>query len=490
MTRSSRLALAVAGGVVVTAALDGGFTPVSWGWEALGLLLLVAAGALLGDAPRVARAGLLVLTGLAGLALWQLASLVWSISVPLTALEPQHTVVLVAGVGAALLWIERDDLAAATTGILAGVTVVCAWNLVSRPGAGTDTGDDASPIGYANGLALLSVLGILLAGGMLVERRGAARLGALACAVPCAAVLVLSESRGAQAALAVGAVVALATAGRSPRLLVLVATAAGLAATIGLALATSAERRAYWAVAAAQWERTPLLGSGGGTWGRVWLEERSQPFPAVDTHSLYLQALAELGVVGLGLLVLALVPPLLVAAPVRRAGARAASGAYAAFVVHLAVDFDWQLTAVSLTGLALGAALVAGGSCVRVPGRPVVAAAAVSGALVAALLAGNTLTERAARALREGDAAAAVGEARSAARLLPWSGEPWRLRGESERILGRPDDAAASLREGIERDPGDVELWRALARATGGADRRQALARAKSLDPLGARLPG
>jgi predicted Zn-dependent protease len=64
------------------------------------------------------------------------------------------------------------------------------------------------------------------------------------------------------------------------------------------------------------------------------------------------------------------------------------------------------------------------------------------------------------------------------------------LRGESERILGLPDDAEASLREGIERDPGDVELWRALARATGGAERRQALARARSLDPLGARLPG
>ncbi len=486
MTRARRIALGVAGCLVAAAALDGGFSAVSWGWQGLGLLLLVAAGALLVRSPQVAREGVLVLIALGGLTLWQLASLSWTMSVPLTSLEPQHTIVLIAGVSAGLVWLERDDSPAVTTGILVAVTVVCSWNLLSRHAAGTDTGDDAAPIGYMNALALLAAIGILLAAGKAGEHRGPARLGALACAVPCVVVLVLSQSRGAQAALVVGAAVAIASGRRAPRATVLALTATGLAVAIGLALAASAERRAYWAVAVSQWERMPLLGSGGGTWGRVWLEHRRQLFPAVDAHSLYLQVLAELGPVGLALLGLALVPPLVVAASARTPVARAALGAYAAFVVHLGVDFDWQLTAVSLAGLALGVALLVRGSPARVRAGRLVVATGVIGAVVAVLLAGNTLTEQAASALRRGDAADAAAAARRAARLAPWSGETWRLRGESERSLGRAAAAAASFRKGIERDPGDVDLWRALARVSTGPERRRALARVTSLDPLGA----
>ena len=490
MTRASRISLGFGGCVLAAAALDGGFTPVSWGWETLGLLLLVAASALLSHRPHVARGGLFVLAGLAGLALWQLASLAWSVSTPLTALEPQHTAVLVAGVTAALLWLERGDLDAVATGLLLAVTVVCSWNLLSRLGAGSDTGDDAAPIGYTNGLALLAVFGILLAVGAAVQHRGRARLAAFACIGPCATVLVLSQSRGAQAALIVGAGVAAASRLRSPRAAVLAVTAAGVAAEAGLAVAASAERRAYWAVAISEWERAPLLGSGGGTWGRVWLEHRGQPFPALDAHSLYLQALSELGPIGVALLVLVLLPPLLAGVPARSPVARAVLGAYGAFVAHLAVDFSWQLTAVSLTGLALGTALLADGARVDVPARVVLPVAAAAAAFSVALLAGNTLTALAESALRRGDTTAARASARRASALAPWSSEPWRLRGEAERGLGRPREASGSFRVGLERDPGDVELWRALARVTAGRERQHALERALALDPFGARPSG
>ncbi len=441
---------------------------------------------MLAAAPSVGRRGAVVLAGLVALCVWQLASLAWTASVPLSALEPQHTLALAAAAAAAALWLGRGDLPALSAGVLAAMTIVCVWNLVARTGAGSDTGDDAAPVGYANALAILAVVGILLAAGWAVERRGAVRLAALACAVPCAWVLWLSESRGAQAALLAGAAVGLAAAAPSARVAVLSAVAAGLAAEIGLALAASPERRAYWDVAGAGWLERPLLGSGAGTWARSWLEERQSAFPAKDAHSLFLQALAELGLPGLVVLALVLVLPLLAARRYRSAVAQAALGSYAAFVVHQAVDFDWKLTAVSLTGLALGLGLLADGE--RRPVRPagVVSLAGVVGAAAAALLAGNVLTDRAERALRSGDPATGLLDARRAARVAPWAAEPWRLRGEAERGLGRPADAARSFRRGIDRDAGDVELWRALARVSSGQVRARALRRAAELDPVSA----
>lgn len=489
MTRAHGVALAVAGCLVAAGALDGGFSAVSWGWQALGLIVLAVAGALLVPSPQVTRHGLFVLGALCGLLLWQLASLAWTTSIPLTALEPQHTIVLIAGVAAGLLWFERDDLEAVATGILLGAALICTWNLLSRRSAGADTGADTAPIGYTNALALLAVLGILLAAGIAVERRGPRRIAAAVCAAPCLVVIVLSQSRGAQAALVVGAVAACCV-GQRARARVLATTAAGLALLFGLALAASAERSAYWAVAISQWERTPLLGSGGGTWGRVWLEHRGEPFPAVDAHSLYLQVLSELGPVGLVLAGLALMPPLLAAAPVRRPVARVALAAYVAFVVHLGVDFDWQLTAVSLTGLTLGVALLAHGERVAAPALGIVTAAGLTGVVVTLLLTGNTLAEQASSALRRGDALTAAAAARRATRLQPWSGEPWRLRGEAARALGRSAAAASFFREGIEHDPDDVELWRALARVSTGIERRRAWIRAARLDPFGAAPTG
>jgi predicted Zn-dependent protease len=110
--------------------------------------------------------------------------------------------------------------------------------------------------------------------------------------------------------------------------------------------------------------------------------------------------------------------------------------------------------------------------------------------VVAAIgLAGNAFVSAAADALREGDAARAEDRAATATRLAPWSAEAWRLRGEAQRELGDPAAAAASFREGLERDAGEVELWLALARVESGEGRRRALERARRLNPLGAVSP-
>ena len=92
-----------------------------------------------------------------------------------------------------------------------------------------------------------------------------------------------------------------------------------------------------------------------GTFELAWLERQPIPQPVLDAHSLYLETLAELGLVGLALLVLALAPPL-------AAGFRgvdpAATGGYVAFLIHAGLDWDWELPAVTIAGLACAAALL------------------------------------------------------------------------------------------------------------------------------------
>jgi hypothetical protein len=102
------------------------------------------------------------------------------------------------------------------------------------------------------------------------------------------------------------------------------------------------------------------------------------------------ETLAELGVVGLAILLVALLPPLW-AGVRRRVHPMAApvTAAYVAFLVHAGGDWTWQLPAVGLAGLACAAActgLDKEGSAVTL-GRAVrtcgIAVAVVVGALAA-----------------------------------------------------------------------------------------------------------
>jgi len=65
---------------------------------------------------------------------------------------------------------------------------------------------------------------------------------------------------------------------------------------------SGSSRSDYWSVAWDDFVDHPLLGSGAGSYQREWLEHRPADLPARDAHSLYLEALAELGPVGLLLL--------------------------------------------------------------------------------------------------------------------------------------------------------------------------------------------
>src|SRR5207253_11320194 len=101
-------------------------------------------------------------------------------------------------------------------------------------------------------------------------------------------------------------------------------------------------------------------GYGARTFDRYWYRDRKESSDVRDAHGLYIETLAELGLPGLGLLVALLATPLVVAARVRRRFryTAAATGAYAVYLVHAGVDWDWELPGVTLTALFCGLLLL------------------------------------------------------------------------------------------------------------------------------------
>jgi O-antigen ligase len=140
-------------------------------------------------------------------------------------------------------------------------------------------------------------------------------------------------------------------------------TPAGGASTARLASVKS-NRYDYWRVSLNEFEDHPLRGAGSGAFRVDWLRERTVFDPAKDAHSLYVETLGELGLVGIAILA-ALIVGVAVSArrayralPVQAAGAAATLGVFA---VHAGLDWDWEMPAVSLVAILLAGALIAWG---------------------------------------------------------------------------------------------------------------------------------
>ena len=353
---------------------DGGFLPRTWRLATIALLALAGAALLARDRIAVSRLEGGVLAALAGLAAWTAASGWWGR--PSTShVEAERDVVYLAAVLAVVVVAERRSLTQLVVGTLGGITGVCAYGLgkylIAPPPLDPSEGKLLfQPLGYANALGIFAAIGIVLSVGLALaarERRArAATLAPLAVLVP---TLYFTSSRGAVVGLAIGLVAVLCAAGRLSGRAVAVATltlalvaAAVFAASSGARARIADDNRPdYWKVAWTDFERNPGLGSGAGTFSDYWLHYREIDSFARDAHNLYIESLAELGPLGLALVLLALGLPL-----VRLRGRRdpvlaAAAGGYVAFVVHAGLDWDWEVPAVTLAGLFCGAALLVGG---------------------------------------------------------------------------------------------------------------------------------
>ena len=426
-------ALAVAG----LSAANGGFFPGSWGWAMLAFAWAIALALLAASIQRLGRMELGFVAALAALTAWYLASVLWSSTVPSTVFETERALVYPLGVGAALLFVRRRTLPQFLGGILAGIVALDLYALGTRllpdrlgtydPSAPYRL---AVPVGYWNGLGILSVMGLFVAIALAARARSLPARSLAALPLPFLLVTIyFTYSRGSwiAAAIAFLAVVALdrerlqlvtvtalvaapaavgvwiasgkhslTTQGASPssaahdgHRLALVLLGLGICCAVAAIGAALLERRielpravrvglgsafALAALAAvavvllhyggpgaavskawhsftappvsvsrsgsnlnnrllsfssngriglwhAAWHEArahPVLGGGAGSYEDWWSAHRHTQLEVLDAHSLYLETLAELGPLGLALLIAALALPIAAAIAARR----------------------------------------------------------------------------------------------------------------------------------------------------------------------------
>jgi hypothetical protein len=255
----------------------------------------------------------------------------------------------------------------------------------------------------------------------------------------------------------------------------------------------------FWTAALHEWESRPIVGRGAGSYEAWWAQHASFSYFVRDAHSLYLETLGELGVVGFVLLLATFASAL---ATLRRsqtrdepAGTSAALGAaFLAYAVAAGIDWMWELTVVSVVAMACLGLVAGSGSrshkragatwgrrtAVLVVGCAVIACEAVP-------LLGQLELDASRAAVQRGDGAAAVKHAASARQLEPWAASPYTqlaLVYEAAGDLGR---ARAKIRQALRRDAYDWHLWLIAARIetkSGAlASARLSLHRAASLNP-------
>jgi tetratricopeptide (TPR) repeat protein len=271
------------------------------------------------------------------------------------------------------------------------------------------------------------------------------------------------------------------------------------------------DRSDHWRVALRQFRDQPLKGVGAGNYDTTYYLERHSNQNIRQPHSLEIQALSELGVIG-ALAVLVFVLGVLWALVRGRSSgalATAAGGTFLVWLLHTSVD--WLHLIPGVTGVALGAAAILltdrethGPS----RGLPRFAAAAACLAVIGgAVMVGRPLIAQhlrdAARDRLRSDPAASVRKANDslgldpqnlstlyvksaafarlddyrsarsvlleATRLEPHDFVPWALAGDLAVRRGDLGEARRAYRRALRLNPRDITL-RALARDPGAAE--------------------
>ncbi len=256
-------------------------------------------------------------------------------------------------------------------------------------------------------------------------------------------------------------------------------------------------RLPLWRVALDIYRTQRLRGTGAGTYQQFYPRFRSEATYVTDAHSLYLQSLAELGIVGFVLMLL-VVGGILVGLAIRIRGPD--RGLYAALFavvlawsLHQAIDWDWQMPAVTLVifilaGLALARPRDGGAGLRGLPASRTVVALGWLVLAVAPLLIGTSYArlENAGRALAQGQCTVAKRDALSSLSLAAERPQAYALVGVCDLQQGFAPAAAAAMAEATRYEPQSWEnwYWLAVAHAAAGQDPHTAVRRALALNPL------
>ena len=103
--------------------------------------------------------------------------------------------------------------------------------------------------------------------------------------------------------------------------------------------------------------RPPGRGRRLGRLRVEWRRERKVADPAQDAHSLYIETAAELGLVGLLLLALAIAGVAMARRLRRERHGRGPIAALVVWAVHAGIDWDWEMPALTLVALLIAGAL-------------------------------------------------------------------------------------------------------------------------------------
>jgi hypothetical protein len=265
-------------------------------------------------------------------------------------------------------------------------------------------------------------------------------------------------------------------------------------------------RYQWWEAAIDASATDRLTGIGPGTFEYFWATEGSIPGFVRDAHSLYLEALAETGLVGL-LLIMTFVlggAGLVARRSLRRKSAEqaallaAAAAAMSAFAVAAAIDWAWEMTVLPVTFLLLLAGALATRSHDGDSARPnrnagagpraglaLVALAALA-AIVVPMAATQTVRDSQSLALR-GELDAALEEARRAGTLQPYAASPLLQEALVLEELGDLPRAAAAAAQATQAEATNWRTWLVLSRLEARLGRTeasiQAFRQARELNP-------
>jgi len=266
-------------------------------------------------------------------------------------------------------------------------------------------------------------------------------------------------------------------------------------------------RYQYWLKAADAAQTRPLGGIGSGTFEFWWARNSTIDGFIRDAHSLYLETFAELGLVGLALLVGLLGWALTVG--VQRSVGRlssehrgvmaAATAGCVGFAIAAAGEWIWELAAIAAALLVLVAVILAGGRRLGAPARDggstvpriVLVGAAILGLVAVSIpLAGTTALRESQAAARTGDLDPALAQARSAQAVQPYGATAQVQKALVLERAGDVNGAAAAIRTATEREPTNWRPWLIRSRIEAARQRPQAAVqafrRARALNPRSA----